>query len=88
MAMGSVTEVDATKNTLTLNLTQTFRFTPTLTTLTVKTDSATVIRKSKTETGQLSDVTIGTKVAVGGKFDKDTGVLTAKFVMLNPPEHK
>lgn len=87
MAVGNVTAVDTTAGTLTLSLTQTFRFTPNLATLTVKTDPNTVVRKSKTETGQLSDITVGIKVAVGGKFDKDTGVLTAKFVMLNPPDH-
>ena len=87
VAVGDVAAVDAGAGTFTISLTQTFRFTPNATTLTVKTDSVTTIRKSRTETGTLADVTVGTKVAVGGKFDQDTGVLTAKFVMLNPPDH-
>jgi hypothetical protein len=85
VGIGTVSAIDATKGTFTLTLTQAFRFNPDTTTITVQTNGDTKFRKSRHEEGQFSDLINGMEIAVGGNFTKETGVMTAKFVMENPP---
>lgn len=87
VGIGTVSAIDVAKGSFTLTLTQAFRFNPDSTTITVQTDGNTQFRKSRHEAGQFSDLTSGMEIAVGGNFTKDTGVMTAKFVMENPPPH-